>query len=71
MRDLGTLPYMLPWMTSDLDEIDEVFGGDARPHGIEPNRPTLEAAIRYLHDQGMIAAPLAVEDVFAPLHEAA
>jgi hypothetical protein len=29
-----------------------------------PPRPTLEAAIRYLHDQGMIAAPLAVEDVF-------
>ena len=34
---------MLPWMTADIDEIDEVFGGDAWPYGIEPNRPTLEA----------------------------
>jgi 4,5-dihydroxyphthalate decarboxylase len=28
MRKLGTLRYMLPWLTADVDEIDEVFGDD-------------------------------------------
>lgn len=28
MRFLSTLRYMLPWLSSDLDEISEVFGGD-------------------------------------------
>jgi 4,5-dihydroxyphthalate decarboxylase len=60
---------MLPWLTADIDEIDEVFGGDPWPYGIEPNRPTLEAAIRYLHDQSLIATPLAVEEVFEPLRD--
>ncbi len=69
MRYLGALRYMLPWLMADIDEIDEVFDGDPWPYGIEPNRPTLEAAIRYLHDQGMIAAPLAVEEVFEPLRD--
>jgi 4,5-dihydroxyphthalate decarboxylase len=69
MRYLGALRYMLPWLMSDLDEIDEVFGGDPWPYGIEPNRPTLEAALRYLYDQSLIAAPLAVEDIFEPLRD--
>src|SRR5258708_38558017 len=66
MRELGALRYMLPWLTADIDEIDDVFGGDPWPYGVEANRPTLEAAIRYLHDQSLIAAPLAVEDLFEP-----
>jgi len=68
MRDLGTLQYMLPWMTADIDELDEVFGGDAWPYGIEPNRPTLEALMTYLTDQGIIKAPLPIEDLFVPTH---
>jgi len=68
MRDVGTLPYMLPWMTSDLDEIDEVFGGDAWPYGIEPNRPTLEALVRYLREQGIIASIIPIEEFFVPTH---
>lgn len=66
MRDLGTLQYMLPWMTADLDELDEVFGGDAWPYGIEPNRPTLEALMTYLADQAIIKAPMPIEDLFVP-----
>jgi 4,5-dihydroxyphthalate decarboxylase len=69
MRYLGTLRYMLPWMTAELDEIQEVFGGDPWPYGIEPNRPTLEALVRYLHDQSMIATPVKVEDLFVPVFE--
>ncbi|MBN8965805.1 MAG: hypothetical protein J0H89_10610, partial [Rhizobiales bacterium] len=66
MRDLGTLNYMLPWMTADLDEIDDVFGGDPWPYGIESNRPTLEALMTYLTDQSIIKAPIPIEDLFVP-----
>lgn len=68
MRDLGTLQYMLPWMTADLDEIDEVFGGDPWPYGIEPNRPTLEAMMTYLHDQHIIKEKLPIETLFVPTY---
>ena len=54
MRDLGTLDYMLPWMIADIDELDEVFRGDAWTYGIAPNRPTLEALVTYLSDQAII-----------------
>jgi 4,5-dihydroxyphthalate decarboxylase len=67
MRYLGALRYMLPWLAADLDEIDEVFGGDCWPYGIEPNRPTLEALIDYMVEQSIIAAPLKVEDLFVPV----
>jgi 4,5-dihydroxyphthalate decarboxylase len=68
MRDLGTLQYMLPWMTDDIDEIDDVFDGDAWPYGIEPNRPTLEAFVAYLVTQGIIKSPIAIEELFVPTH---
>jgi len=67
MRPLGTLRYMLPWMTADLDEIDAVFGGDPWPYGVEPNRPTLEALVRYMADQGLIAKEVPVDDLFVPV----
>jgi 4,5-dihydroxyphthalate decarboxylase len=68
MYDLGTLQYMLPWMTADLDELDEVFGGDAWPYGIDPNRPTLEALMTFLSDQGIIKHPMPIEDLFVPTY---
>ena len=58
---------MLPWMTADLDEIDAVFGGDPWPYGVEPNRPTLEALVRYMLDQGLIAKAIPVDDLFVPI----
>jgi 4,5-dihydroxyphthalate decarboxylase len=66
MRYLGALRYMLPWMAAEIEEIDEVFGGDPWPYGIEPNRPTLEALVQYLVDQSLIAAPMPIEDLFVP-----
>jgi 4,5-dihydroxyphthalate decarboxylase len=53
-------------MTADIDELDEVFGGDPWPYGIEPNRPTLEALMTYLTDQAIIKAPMPIEDMFVP-----
>jgi 4,5-dihydroxyphthalate decarboxylase len=69
MRYLGTLRYMLPWMTAELDEIQQVFGGDPWPYGVEPNRKAIEALVQYLVDQSMIARPVPVDDLFTRVFE--
>ena len=68
MKNLRALRYMLPWMTAEVDEIQEVFGNDPWPYGIDPNRPTLEALVTYMHDQAMIAKKMKVEELFAPTY---
>jgi len=68
MRYRGTLRFMLPWMHAELDEIDAVFGGDPWPYGVEANRPTLEALVRYLAEQGVIAKAPTVDELFVPVH---
>lgn len=67
MRFLDALRYMIPWLPLDIDEIDEVFGGDAWVYGIEPNRKTLEALVDALYDQAMISNKPTVEELFAPI----
>ncbi len=67
MRYGGSLACMLPWLLAEIEEIDEVFGGDAWPYGIAPNRPTLEALVSYMVEQHFIAKPMPIDDLFAPL----
>jgi 4,5-dihydroxyphthalate decarboxylase len=66
MRYAGTLRYMLPWLLDDVEEIDQVFGGDCWPYGIEPNRPTLEALVQYMAEQSLIPSRIPIEKLFAP-----
>ena len=68
LRYRGTLRAMLPWLHAEIDDIDAVFGGDPWPYGVEPNRPTLEALVRYLAEQGVIAKAPRVDDLFVPVH---
>jgi 4,5-dihydroxyphthalate decarboxylase len=68
MRHVGALRYMLPGMTAELDEIDATFGGDPWPYGIEPNRPTLEALVRYMAEQSLIKAPIPIDELFVPVY---
>jgi 4,5-dihydroxyphthalate decarboxylase len=68
MRTGGTLRYMLPWIAAELEEIDQVFGGDPWPYGIEPNRATLTALVQFMAEQGLIAAPVPIEDLFVPTY---
>jgi len=67
MRHLGALRYMLPWMQTELDEIDEVFGGDPWPYGVEANRATLETLVQLLAEQSIIKAPVPVDELFVPV----
>lgn len=43
----------------------EIVGPDPLPFGIEPNRPSIEAIIRFSHDQGLLTGRPAPEAVFA------
>jgi 4,5-dihydroxyphthalate decarboxylase len=45
-----------------------VFGGDPWPYGVEANRPTLQALVRYMAEQSLIKAPIPVEDLFVPIY---
>jgi 4,5-dihydroxyphthalate decarboxylase len=60
----GTLPYMLPWMKAEVEELVREFGEDPWPYGVEINRPTLEAFIAYLVEQDMIAQTIPIESLF-------
>lgn len=67
LRYGGSLVTMLPWQLAEIEEIDAVFGGDAFPYGIEPNRPTLEALVQYLAEQHFIARRMPIEQLFVPI----
>src|SRR5262245_21359705 len=63
----GSLSVMLPWLMSEVEEVDELFGGDAWPYGIESNRPTLEALVQYMVEQDFIARAMPIEELFVPI----
>ena len=44
--------------------VDELFDGDPWPYGVEKNRPTLDALMRYMVRQNLIARPLKIDDLF-------
>ena len=66
MRATTGLAVSLPWLAGDLEEVDELFGGDAFPYGVEPNRHVLEAMCAYSFEQGLSARPVDVSELFAP-----
>jgi len=67
MRKTGAHPYMLRWVHHEIEEINDVFGGDPYPYGIEANRPTLEALVQYMAEQHFIPQPIPIADLFVPI----
>jgi len=67
MRFSGALQFMLPWLGEHLEEIQQVFGGDPWIYGLEPNRKALEAFNQHLVEDGLLDAPMKLEDVFVPI----
>ena len=67
MRFSGSSRYTLPWLQADLDEIDELFGGDPWPYGLESNRTALDALLGFLVQQRFLPEAPPLETLFAPL----
>ncbi len=56
--------FPVPWVFEHAERARELFGDDFWPYGIESNRPTLEAFLRFAHEQGVCHRPVAVDELF-------
>lgn len=56
----------MPFGHYEAEESRALFGDDFWPYGVERNRPTLEAAVRYSWEQRLSARPVDVQELFDP-----
>ncbi|HEY3118010.1 MAG TPA: ABC transporter substrate-binding protein [Chloroflexota bacterium] len=49
-----------------LARLQQLVGPDPYPYGVETNRPTLEAIIKFAYDQHVLSQAPKVEDIFVP-----
>ena len=56
--------YPVPWLDSYALRMQQTFGGDLFPYGIEANRLTLELFLRYAHEQGIAHRLAKPEEIF-------
>lgn len=61
----GAALSALPFHQLHVEEAMEVFSRDFIPYGTERNMATLEAALRYSHEQGLSARRVDVQELFA------
>ncbi|TDE00706.1 ABC transporter substrate-binding protein [Jiangella asiatica] len=64
LRDTTALPIQLPFLVEHVQETVAVMGEDFWSYGVEANRATLEAFVRYAHVQGLLPEPVDVDDIF-------
>ena len=58
--------FPVPWGADWAGDMRALFGGDIWPYGLEPNRPTIEAFLRFGYDQGVCHRKVAPEELFVP-----
>jgi 4,5-dihydroxyphthalate decarboxylase len=66
LYDTDALRIALPWLIDHVEETWRVLGKDYWAYGLEPNRPTLAAIGRYVHEQGLSPRPVEPDELFAP-----
>ncbi len=64
-KDTSSAYFPVPLMLHAVQTAIEIAGDDFWPYGVEPNRKTLEAFLRYSHEQGITARQLSVDEIFA------
>jgi len=64
LLDPAVSRYPLPWLPVYARKMQDMFGGDPFPYGIEENRPTLEQFMRYTYEQGIAKRHVKPEDIF-------
>jgi 4,5-dihydroxyphthalate decarboxylase len=62
----GMTYFPILWGFEHARRSQVLFDGDYWPYGVESNRRTLEAFLRYAHEQGVCHRLLRVEELFPP-----
>jgi 4,5-dihydroxyphthalate decarboxylase len=65
-QEITASRFPVPWIAAIADHACELFGGDPMPYGIDANRTTLAAFLRFAHEQGVCHRLLEPEDLFPP-----
>jgi 4,5-dihydroxyphthalate decarboxylase len=66
LYDTDALQLALPWLIDHVEEAWRVLGKDFWSYGLEPNRPTLAAIGRFVHEQGLSPRVVSPDELFAP-----
>lgn len=56
----------VPWGAEGARDMQDLFGDDIWPYGLEPNRATIEAFLRFGHAQGVCHRKVTSEELFVP-----
>ena len=64
LREVTAARVPLPWGFEYARQAAELFGDDFWPYGVDSNRVTLDAFLRYAHEQGVAARPVTVDELF-------
>ena len=62
----GATVAPLPWLADAVARAKAVLGEDFWPYGVDANRPTLEAFLRWSHEQGVCHRLLTPDELFPP-----
>jgi 4,5-dihydroxyphthalate decarboxylase len=64
LGDITASHAPLAWLGDYVARLRELFGDDPFPYGVEPNRRTLDAFLRYAFEQGVCHRLLEAESLF-------
>jgi len=67
LYDTDALMVSLPFLIDHIEHSRRVFGHDFWSYGLEPNRPSLDALCRYVHEQGLAPRRIKPDDLFVPV----
>jgi 4,5-dihydroxyphthalate decarboxylase len=56
--------FPIPWCFAYAEKARDMFGADFWPYGVEANRPTLEAFVRFCDEQGVTHRRVSVDELY-------
>lgn len=66
LYDTDALHASLPWLIDEIEASRRIFGTEIWDYSVEGSRPSLEALVQYLDEQGLTARRMSVEELFVP-----
>ncbi|WP_233835821.1 ABC transporter substrate-binding protein [Paraburkholderia sp. ZP32-5] len=66
LGELAALKATLPWLVAEYDETVALMGRDFWRYGVAGNEATLNAFLKYHHEQGLSNRLMTIPELFAP-----